>query len=113
MNVRPPPPEDRRVWIEKQSFQLADLEEEMEKLQARVESAEAAEAREKEEAGEAGLRARAKDQLRDLVVEARRRLDALRGSSDDAWHELRGGFEEALEDLRSAVLRAREALERD
>lgn len=83
------------------------------KEEARLEELEATAAKLRARAVKAGAEARIKaleavDQNSDT---ARRRLEAIKEAGGDAWEELRGGFEQAVQDLKRSVEKARERIE--
>ena len=83
------------------------------KEEARLEELEATAAKLRARAAKAGAEAKIKvleavDRDSDT---ARQRLEAIKESGSDAWEELRGGFEQAFEDLKRSVEEARRRIE--
>ncbi len=90
---------DRTEYIEKMSARLKEWDAEIQKLEAKAESARA------------DLRDEYLEKVRDLrskKEEAKGKLNKIRESGDDAWKELRDGLETSWKVLGDSVKSAME-----
>lgn len=89
---------DRKELIDKLTAQLEQLDAKIDDLESKAEKAEA----DTQQEFDKQIR-----DLRDKMATAQNRLKEIKQSGDEAWKELREGIEKVMDEVDSAIQRAR------
>lgn len=90
-------PETRKAYRQRREAQIQELAARLDLWEAKAKKAAAkGEIRYREEL----------ESLRQKLETARVRISLLKDASEDAWKDLRGGLDEAVDDLKRAVKKA-------
>ena len=98
---RAPLPTGRGIFSEKIRAELADLNKELDKLSAKVESAN--------ESVKADARAKVQE-IRGKVASLNERLDAVKGATESTWDDVKAGVKKAYDDVKDSFKQARQWL---
>lgn len=93
---------DKEDYQQQLTARLDQMDAEIKALQARAEVAKA----------DANVEAKSQiDDLQDKRDKARKKLEQLRGSADEAWDDIKAGADSAWENLNTAFKNARKRFE--